>query len=88
MFRGLRNLSSLDISNFDTNSVTNMSSMFVSCYSLMTLKFNKANFLNVTTYNNMFGGVSNDINIFLKDDTQVNWLKDKFTNLTNVVVEV
>ena len=38
MFYNCYKLTSLDLSNFDTSKVTNMSRMFVSCLSLTTVK--------------------------------------------------
>ena len=37
-FRDCNNLTSLDLSNFDTSNVTNMSQMFYGCTSLKTIK--------------------------------------------------
>ena len=55
LFYGLTNIASIDLSNFDTSNVTNMSSMFGSCPNLITIE-GLSNFdtSNVTDMSNMF----------------------------------
>ncbi len=48
MFKSCSNLSSLDLSGFDTSNVTNMSSMFESCSSLVSLDLSGFDISNVT----------------------------------------
>ena len=69
------------------NNVVDTSYMFDNCTSLSSIDFSNANFSSVAKYENMFGGVNNNINIIAKDDTQRTWLTSKFTNLTNVVLQ-
>ena len=54
MFGGCSSLTSLDLSNFNTSKVTNMSSMFSSCSSLTSLDVSNWNTSNVTDMNYMF----------------------------------
>ena len=48
------NLECLDLSNFDTRSVTNMESMFSGCNNLLYLDLTSFNFTKVSKINNMF----------------------------------
>ena len=54
MFYYCRNLTSLDLSKFDTSQVTNMLSMFEECNSLTSLDLSKFNTSQVTTMSLMF----------------------------------
>ena len=55
MFDRCSNLTSLDVSTFDTSKVTNMNAMFAYCNVLETIYVsNKWNTSNVTSFNNMF----------------------------------
>lgn len=54
IFRGCKLLTNLDISNFDTSKVTNMSGMFNGCGSLTNLDLSNFNTSNVTDMSNMF----------------------------------
>ena len=51
-------LATLDLTNFDTSNVTNMSGMFSGCAALTTLDLSNFNTANVTDFNNMFYGCS------------------------------
>ena len=53
MFACCRNLQSIDLEHFDTSTVTNMDSMFSSCY-IQHLDLNNFNTSNVTSMNKMF----------------------------------
>ena len=54
MFSDSNNLTSLDLSNFDTHNVTNMSAMFEGCWHLTSLDLSKFDTRNVTDMNRMF----------------------------------
>jgi len=54
MFYSCRGLSELDVSNFDTSSVTNMSYMFDGCEGLSTIDLSGWDTSNVTNMSNMF----------------------------------
>ena len=53
MFASCPSLTSLDLSNFDTSNVTNMSEMFYNCSSLTTIK-GVIDMKSCINYNNMF----------------------------------
>ncbi len=59
MFSGCSSLTSVDLSNFDTSKVTNMSSMFYNCASITTLNLSNFVTTEVTKMNSMFGGCQN-----------------------------
>ena len=54
MFYTCTSLTSLDVSNFDTSKVTNMSNMFYTCSSLTSLDVSNFDTSNVTWMSNMF----------------------------------
>ena len=59
MFSSCDNLTTLDVSNFDTSKVTDMSYMFYFCSKLTTLDVSSFNTINVTNMHNMFYNCSN-----------------------------
>ena len=54
LFSYCRNLTTLDVSNFDTSNVTTMNSLFMSCSNLKTLDVSNFDTSNVTDMNRMF----------------------------------
>ena len=56
MFEGCDGFTTLDVSNFDTKNVTDMSGMFRFCFTLKTLDLSSFNTQNVTSMNSMFEG--------------------------------
>ena len=54
MFRNCRNLTQLDLNNFDTSSVEHMEQMFSKCVKLQTLNINNFNTSNVVNMAQMF----------------------------------
>ena len=58
MFCGCSSLKELNISNFNTNNVTNMQYMFSGCSSLKELNLSNFNTINVTYMGCMFYGCS------------------------------
>ena len=70
MFDGCNSLISLDLSNFNTQNVTDMSEMFENCYSLISLDLSNFSTQNVTNMNLMFYFCDSlkKENIITKDD--------------------
>ena len=58
MFIGCSSLTTINISNFNTNNVTDMSHMFNGCSSLKELNLSNFNTNNVTNMGYMFSGCS------------------------------
>ena len=58
MFSGCSSLTSLDVSKWDTSSVTEMGSMFSGCSSLASLDVSKWDTSKVTSMNDLFNGCS------------------------------
>ena len=56
MFDNCKSLTNLNLSNFNTQNVTNMSSMFAGCNSLTNLNLSNFNTQNVTNMSYMFLG--------------------------------
>jgi surface protein len=59
MFHNCYNLTSLDVSKFNTSNVTNMNNMFYSCVSLTSLDLSKFNTGKVTDMSHMFSSCTN-----------------------------
>ena len=76
LFYNCSNLTSLDVSNFDTENVTNMSYMFDNCSNLTSLDLSNFNTLNVTDMKSMFSGCSNIESIYVSDA----WNTEKVTS--------
>ena len=81
MFRGLSRLESLDLSNFDTSSVTGMNQMFNGCKSLTTLDLSNFDTSNVKTMQWMFNGCNKLENLDLQWD---NFDTSKVTDMSSM----
>ena len=66
MFYRCSSLKELNLNNFNTDNVTNMSYMFFNCSSLKELDLNNFNTNNVTSMSGMFYGCSDELINFLK----------------------
>ena len=75
MFYGCSSLKELNLNNFNTNNVTNMSYMFSGCSSLKELYLNNFNTNNVTNMSFMFSGCSDDLKRKIKSENKN--IKDK-----------
>ena len=89
MFYGCSNLTNLDLSNFNTQNVTNMREMFCGCSNLTNLDLSNFNTKNVTDMIGMFYGCSNLTNLDLsnfntKNVTDMNEMFANCSNLTNL----
>ena len=86
MFYNCSNLTSLDVSRFDTSKVTNMSGMFSYCSNLTSLDVSGFDTSNVTTMSWMFGNCSNltslDVSGF--DTSKVTTMSSMFCNCSNL----
>ena len=67
MFYDCSSLTSLNLSNFNTNNVTNMDSMFYNCSSLTSLILTNFNTINVINMSNMFHKLNNNCKIETND---------------------
>ena len=67
MFEGCSSLTELNLSNFNTNNVTNMQSIFKECSSLTELNLSNFNTNNVTNMENMFEGCSPKLQNKIRD---------------------
>ena len=90
-FAGFNKMTSIDLSALDTSEVTNMSSMFDSCYDLTNLDLRNFDTSKVTDMSDMFNGCSSltslDVNNF--DTSNVTDMAVMFSNcnsLTNLDV--
>ena len=80
MFYECSSLKELNLNNFNTNNVTDMSYMFYECSSLKELNLNNFNTNNVTNMESMFLGCSKEL--IMKIKTQYKNIKEEaFENL-------
>ena len=90
MFYNRKKLTSLDLSSFETTSLTDCRAMFDACTSLMHLDIRKFDFTTVSQAGTtVFGtssstGVPDNCEIIVKDQTQKDWILNKYSRLTNV----
>ena len=68
MFFGCKALTSLDLSNFNTENVTNMSSMFKGCEALTSLDLSNFNTPNVTDMSRLFSDCTSLTTIFCNNN--------------------
>ena len=61
MFEGCSSLTNIDLSNFNTQNVTDVSFMFSRCSSLKNINLSYFNTQNVTNMSNMFNECSENI---------------------------
>ena len=88
MFQGCSNLTSLDLSNFDTSNVTDMHEMFEGCPNLTSLDLSSFNTSNVTRMDEMFGNCSSLATITVSDlwsTVSVTEGDEMFIGCTNLV---
>ena len=67
MFRDCNNLTTLNVANFNTKNVTDMSGMFYDCNNLTTLNVSNFDTKNVTNMTQMFHGCNNLTTIYVSD---------------------
>ena len=67
MFWGCLSLKEINLSNFNTNNVTDMSGMFFGCSSLKEINLSNFNTNNVTNMSGMFDGCSDEIKIKIRE---------------------
>lgn len=63
LFYNFSNLKEIDLTKLDTSNVTNMRSMFLGCYTLISLNISNFDTHNVTDMDSMFDGCNNLINL-------------------------
>ena len=85
-FDGLENILEIDLSNFDTSKVTNMSFIFSGMSHLTTLDLSNFDTSQVTNMNNMFSGMSNltTLNLSNFDTSQVTNMSNMFYNMSSL----
>ena len=86
MFGYCRDITSLDLSNFDTSQVTNMAQMFRGCFSLTELDVSNFDTSQVTNMSNMFNGCSSltELDVSNFDTSQVTNMLQMFRNCSSL----
>ena len=85
---GCKNLTSLDVSGFNTENVYNMESMFLGCKNLTSLDVSGFKTENVTYMNSMFDGCKNLTTIYVGNGWNISNVtdsEDMFNNCPNLV---
>jgi surface protein len=75
MFSGCYNLTSLNLSNFDTSNVTGIGGMFRNCSDLTSLNLNGWKLNDNIGTSDMFNGCGNLIEIYLKNSDETTYMK-------------
>ena len=77
MFKGCKSLTKINLSNFNTQNVTDMGYMFYECSSLTSIYLSNFNTQNATNMNNMFTGCNylKKDNVIINDNKILNMLK-------------
>ena len=89
MFLGCKNMTSIDLSKFNSKNVTNISAMFRDCNNLTNIDLSNFDTKNVTDMSGMFYGCNNLTNIDLsnfdtKNVTNMSYMFYGCHNLTNI----
>ena len=85
MFFGMSNLTTLDVSHFDTSKVTNMEYMFSGMYSLTTLNVSNFDTSKVTNMESMFSGTSlTTLDVSHFDTSKVTTMRGMFSYMPNL----
>ena len=88
VFFNCNKLKILDLSGWDTSSMTNMDTAFTHCKSLEMLDISNFTFDNVTTANSMFNYVPANCLIYVKSQTEKDWVLQQRSDFTNVQIKV
>ena len=88
MFYGLKNITKIDLSYFNTSLVSDMSGMFSQCSFLISLNINNFNTSLVTSMSSMFSGCSSLISLNLNnfDTSLVNYTNNMFYNCNSNLI--
>jgi surface protein len=87
MFQYCTSLTNLNISSFDTSNVTNMSGIFSYDSKLTLIDMRNVTFSSkLTDANSMFYNASKNATIYVKSNTEKQWLNTKYSNLSNIIV--
>ena len=86
MFNGLQEIKSIDLSEFDTSNVIDMSSMFSECTNLESLDLRNLKLSSVTNLDSMFKSCSSlkEIDLSNLDATSVTTMSSMFFNCTSL----
>ena len=86
MFSGMSSLTSLDLSNFNTSNMTNMSSMFYNMRNLTSLDLSNFNTSNVVDMEDMFSGMSSLTSLSLSnfDTSNVVDMEGMFSGMSSL----
>ena len=87
MFKGLRNIISIDMSKFDFSKVYNMAYMFYDCSSLKYLNLNNINTSSVTKMSRIFYGCSSIkyLNLYSLNTSKVECLCEMFSGCNSLL---
>lgn len=78
-------LTTIDLSSWNMTA-TDMRYAFKGCTSLQTLRLDKINMTNASSYNNVFDNVPSSCSIYVKDQANKDWVLARRPDFTNVVI--
>ena len=78
MFRNCSSLKELNLSNFNTNNVTDISYMFYGCSQLKELNLTNFNTNNVNDMSHMFSGCSDELKYKVKEQNKQIYINFKY----------
>ena len=86
MFSSCSNLTSLNLSSFDTSNVTNMNNMFYKCSNLISIDLSSFDTSNVTNMNNMFNSCSGltELDLSSFDTSNVTDMRSMFISCSSL----
>ena len=86
MFSGCHNLASLDLSNFETSKVTDISCMFENCYTIEYLDLSNFDTSSVEAMYRLFNGCTNvkSIDVSSFDTSKVSLFHNMFSDCINL----
>ena len=90
MFSGCKSLSSIDLSNFNTQNVTNMRSLFDGCNSLSSINLSNFNTQNVTDMGFMFYDCNSlsSINLSIFNTQNVTNMRSMFYGCNSLIHKI
>ena len=79
-------MTSININNFNTKSVTNMDCLFYGCTNLTEINLRSFNTENVKSFSTTFGQCSKDLKVYIKTEHNTNFI-ERFKDIITIINE-
>ena len=88
LFNMCSNITKIDLSNFDSSNINDMSYMFYGCTSLISLDFNNFDTSTVVDFNSMFAGCTSLTSLNLNNfgTEQTSYMNNMFSGCSNLTI--